>query len=58
MIDSWHLSKNKLVFQQSLGVKTLTYVRFLKQHAEIKHFKLPSNIVISNPITATLSKFI
>ena len=33
MIDSWHLSKNKLVYQQSLGVKTLTYVRFLKQQA-------------------------
>lgn len=51
MIASWHLAADALVFQQDFRVNTITYVRLsASMPPEVKHFKLPEDVEIRNPI--------
>ena len=51
MIASWHLAADTLVFQQDFRVNTITYVRLsASMPSEVKHFQLPEDVEIRNPI--------
>ena len=59
MIASWHLAVDELVFQEDLRDNKITYVRLSREHrAEVRHFQLPADLVIRNPITANLDNFV
>ena len=55
MIDSWHLTADKLIFQQNLSKNKITYVRLSEdQPPDVRQFELPSDIVIDRPFTGTV----
>ena len=51
-ITSWHLIKDKFIYQDDENGSQIIYVRFYHgQVVEIKRFQMPDNVVIRSPLT-------
>ena len=60
VIDCWMLTVDSLFYQQHYADNMITYVKLSNkaEEVQVKHFKLPADVVIKDHITASMEPFV
>ena len=60
VIDCWMLTVDSLFYQQRYADNMITYVKLSTkaEEVQVKHFKLPADVVIKDHITASMEPFV